>query len=864
MTWRLGAFRHIWPAAAFNLQTLKYLQAKWPGVSGTLSAHGDVAGQFKYSQGIHFTPSVIDGTVNASGIQDRQHTYGSFTLTAATYGSDVIARVNSDFAGSAIQLASSTQLAPGYPSTVDASIRNLPIGDILSVVMPNPPVVGTLTAKLSVKGTLKNPQGNCSFDLRHGNIYDEPIEHLTGEVGYTDKLIDISSLRVEAPAGSLELRGSFSRTPSDVQSGRLNINASIPALDLQKVHNLQLFQPGLGGSAHLTGALSADLSRHDGKISLLPSNVAVHGEIDHIAVDRNILGNLSVNGETQGHTFSVNVDSTLAGSAVHGSGRVQLTTGYPTDGAATFTHLSYAGFRNFLHPKVSLPPDFSAMLEGQAIFSGPLAHPEDLHAQLRLSKAVVSSQNMSLQNRTPLIARLDHSTLHIENAQLDGQSIHVAVNGSVALRKSGAVDLSVNANTDLSVVKTFYKDAFANGSIAIQSTIQGTLAQPVVNGQIVLKNASVQLTSWPNGIFNANGTVALNGSTARIQSITAESGGGHVVLDGFVSITGNTLNYDVRANAQKVRTRYSGASITADAVVTLTGTSKQSVLGGTVTIDRVGYSQQSDIGSILSASSTLPRATQSAPGGMRLNIRVETAPDVRFQTNLAEELSGSAALNVYGTPTSPGIVGRVTITGGSLIFFGNKYTVNRGMISFFDPDEIAPVLDIDLQTLVQGVEVNLGVAGPIQNLKLTYRSDPPLKFEDIVALLATGKTPPDPTIAVNQPFIPNQSAAQMGESALLAQAVANPLAGRLERVFGVSQIKIAPTFAAGSSLPQARVTIQQQVSGGITLTYSQDLAEANSELIQIEWALTPRFSAVATRDENGIFGVDFYYKKQFR
>jgi translocation and assembly module TamB len=83
-------------------------------------------------------------------------------------------------------------------------------------------------------------------------------------------------------------------------------------------------------------------------------------------------------------------------------------------------------------------------------------------------------------------------------------------------------------------------------------------------------------------------------------------------------------------------------------------------------------------------------------------------------------------------------------------------------------------------------------------------------------------------------------------------------------VFGVSQLKIDPAFSSGSVMPQARVTIQQQVSGAITFTYTQDLSQTNTQIIRAEWALTPRFSAVATRDENGVFGIDFLYKKQFR
>lgn len=189
--------------------------------------------------------------------------------------------------------------------------------------------------------------------------------------------------------------------------------------------------------------------------------------------------------------------------------------------------------------------------------------------------------------------------------------------------------------------------------------------------------------------------------------------------------------------------------------------------------------------------------------------------------------------------------------------------MNRGVISFYDASTIQPVIDIDLETIAQGVDVNLTVSGPMDDLKLTYRSDPPLRFEDIIALLAAGKTPPDPTIAVNQPVAPDQSAMQMGESALLGAAVANPVTTRLQRVFGVSQLTVAPTFVSGAALPQARVTLQQQVTQNVTFTYSQDLSQTNAELVRIEWELAPRFSAVATRDENGIFSVDFFWKKQF-
>jgi translocation and assembly module TamB len=159
----------------------------------------------------------------------------------------------------------------------------------------------------------------------------------------------------------------------------------------------------------------------------------------------------------------------------------------------------------------------------------------------------------------------------------------------------------------------------------------------------------------------------------------------------------------------------------------------------------------------------------------------------------------------------------------------------------------------------------LNVTGPVDNMKLTYTSDPPLQFQEIVSLLATGTTPTsDPTLLANQPNQPQQTFEQSGESAVLSQAVANPVASRLQRVFGVSQLTIDPTFTGSSSLPTAQVTLQQHISNAVTFTYTSALDNPNSTQIRAEWALNPQWSATALRDQNGIVSVNLLYKRQFR
>jgi len=80
----------------------------------------------------------------------------------------------------------------------------------------------------------------------------------------------------------------------------------------------------------------------------------------------------------------------------------------------------------------------------------------------------------------------------------------------------------------------------------------------------------------------------------------------------------------------------------------------------------------------------------------------------------------------------------------------------------------------------------------------------------------------------------------------------------------VSQLKIDPTFTSGSELPQAQMTLQQRIASNLTFTYVTALDNPNATTIQMQMTLTPQWSAVATRDQNGIFSVNLLYKRQIR
>jgi len=309
-----------------------------------------------------------------------------------------------------------------------------------------------------------------------------------------------------------------------------------------------------------------------------------------------------------------------------------------------------------------------------------------------------------------------------------------------------------------------------------------------------------------------------------------------------------------------------GVSTVLNANLNLTGTPDRSMLDGNVTVLRTGINLQSDFSSIISKSAEpvrTPAAQTGLLGGLNFDVQITTDPDIQLQSALTEDLQADANLRLRGTVSNPAVVGRVTVTQGQVVFYGTKYTINQGTISFYNALKVEPILDVDLETKAHGIDITLTVAGPLNKLRLTPRSDPPLQFSEIVALLATGRTPTsDPTLLAQQSTAP-QSWQQMGASALLGQAIANPVAGRLQRFFGVSKLRIDPTLPGVENNPQARLTLEQQVTPDITFTYITNVTNSNPQVVRMEWSFSKQWSVVALRDENGTFGVDFFFKKRF-
>ena len=149
-------------------------------------------------------------------------------------------------------------------------------------------------------------------------------------------------------------------------------------------------------------------------------------------------------------------------------------------------------------------------------------------------------------------------------------------------------------------------------------------------------------------------------------------------------------------------------------------------------------------------------------------------------------------------------------------------------------------------------------------MNISYSSDPPLQQSEIIALLAVGRDPNALAGLASAQTTGTGAGLTMAGGNLLSQAINDQLSNRFQRFFGASKVKIDPTMTGVDNLPQARLTLEQNVSKDITFTYITNLNRTQEQIVRLEWTFDKNWSAIAVRDASGFFGIDLQYKKRFK
>jgi len=206
---------------------------------------------------------------------------------------------------------------------------------------------------------------------------------------------------------------------------------------------------------------------------------------------------------------------------------------------------------------------------------------------------------------------------------------------------------------------------------------------------------------------------------------------------------------------------------------------------------------------------------------------------------------------VGGTAANPVITGRTDLTAGELFYRNVRYQLERGVITFADPNQTSPVLNVSVSTIVEQYNLTLNLRGPFDKLTTAYVSDPPLATADIINLIARGKTTQE------------SAASSQSTDSMIASQAASQFSSSVQKLAGISSLQIDPLLGGNNQNPSARVAIQQRVTKNFLFTFSTDVSQPGSEMVQGDYKLNKRWSVSVARDEVGGVSVDGKFHTSF-
>jgi len=745
--------------------------------------------------------------------------------------------------------------------TAEANFEKVPAASLEKMLGLTFPVSGALTGQFHGRGTRDQPNVTGLFDLADGKAYGLSFNRLRGQLNISPEEVRIADAELRFfPPGKENGRGAGIITGSAAyhyQDQTVSADLVGAALPLENIEKLQSARLPVGGQITFrlktNGPLRTPLGEGTFRVVDLRIGQVVVGSFD---------GKLT----SDSHTAHLELSSAMNTGEISGGYTLGLAAPYPLGGKVSIKNIDLDPFLlAALHLK-----EFSghANADGDIAVNGSLMQPDKIIVDANLSRLAMNYANVRLENTGPVHFRSTKDSLEIEPVTLKGTDTNLQISGSVQFAGRRSVGLHLNGALDLRLIRGFFPNVDARGPAQINASFEGTLDRPRITGRVHIENASARAADFPTGLSAITGDVVFDATRLYFENLSAESGGGALQISGSLNYAESPLRYDVSVRTDRVRIRYpEGMSWLVGGSLRLTGTPAAGLLSGRVMIERVTLTQGLEVaGMLVSAKEGITSPTTSSPYLRNLQFDVEalSAPDARMEWPGAQ-LQADANLRVRGTWEHPILLGHIHILSGDLYFAGNRYRVSRGDLNFSNPFRLDPVLNVEATTTIQQYEITLNFNGPASKLTLAYRSDPPLPANDIITLLALGQTSSEATARSGG----TTQSGTAGASAILSEAISSQLGGRLERLFGITRFRVDPGLAGVGSTGSeqnaaARVTVEQQITRNLTITYVSNVSSTQQQVIQVEYNVDRNVSIVGLRDQNGTFGIDIKIKKRFQ
>ncbi len=826
-----------------------------------------------------------------TGSLEKPQISGRFNLDAVNWHDEPLGAIAGDltYAGDALKVENGlltqpdngqAEFAVDVPFNVENGIavktklKGFSLGSALHAALSVPvEVAGFATGQAEITGLPEAMRGTAEFKIANGKYGTKTFDDFTSKLTLDGSRIELTDLNLRT--GTSSLAGNFT---VDTKTKGYKAKLQGEGIDLNEWVNIALDEnePRIP----LSGRVNIKLEAEAAEFVLDEKKGHIFDRLEASATSNEIIYK---NEPIRNATLTISGQNSIAKLDLKGEALSQSHTGA---GEIDFSkpEMPITMALNFKDLEVARVLDLASVSElqaggktsGQVRIAGNLAGKDDpLRIETEFSQLYFDVTDYRLTAQTPFTLKVSADQVDLGSIKLSGSNTNVIVKGTLALSESGKNTLSVNGDVNLKLIQSFVKDVFADGLVKLEGEARGSFKQPRFSGTATLQDGSLRIPGFPVGMNRARGRLLFTADQAQLASFEADVGTGKIRATGGASFVGFKPNrWRFQIKPEGVRVDYPrDARATLDGDLELQGSREFQLLSGVVNVRRTEYLTDVDlfefiervteefgnpsIGGAASEGNAIPPT--------QMDIRVVANETLNLRTKLID-VTGSLNLRLRGPIDDPTVGGRITVMRGIVDnIFNQRFRItNAGTVEFPGVEKRAGQLNIEAEADIKGYRIIANFTGPLNQPRFRLRSEPSLPEPEVYNLVATGRLQ-------NEDRLSSSSSSQaLAQTSLntAASFIANRASRTVEsnvtsRLFGLNRFSVDPLLTGRGTDPTARVTVGRRITKDLSITYSTNIASNQDQVILIEYQASDKLSFVASRAQDGTFGLDVRLRKRF-
>jgi hypothetical protein len=386
------------------------------------------------------------------------------------------------------------------------------------------------------------------------------------------------------------------------------------------------------------------------------------------------------------------------------------------------------------------------------------------------------------------------------------------------------------------------KGSRLGGSIDGSLTIGGNVGAPQLGGTMQLANGSYTGPLDKDTLDGIAARLAFVGTTATLQSLHVDAGGGTLSGSGRVLIPDLSNPAAAKLGVHLVATHarvdspsYFNGQIDANVLAAYAPTDPLTI-GGNVTVSHAR---------IPVSALYHPSASQSPPPPPNVgfhNLGIRVGPDVRVQSgNVDVGAAGGMTLN--GTLAAPQLAGTFRSTGGTLNFY-HVFRILRGSATFAPSTGIMPFVNAVATTSIPNppTDIRIHVSGPATNMNLGLTSNPQYDRSQILGLLVGAQTfgavqgvPKTSSTGAFSASSVIQSVGFSQANQIFTRSILEPAATSLGSALGISNLQFYNNVGSGYGSGFGAMALKR-LTQDLTLSTSENFGIPRRSVVQLRYA----------------------------